>query len=612
MSRLQEADADEPYRRGAYFYYSRTEQGKQYPTRCRKAGSLDAPEQVILDTNAMAAGKKFLSVTNLTPSDDGKLLAYLTDEVGFRQFELHVKDLTSGAVLPDKALRVRSFVWAADNKTLYYATEDATTKRANQVWRHVLGGAKDELVYEDKDEHFDVRVDRTRDLSLIVVTSGSLTATEARIFSAKDKKPKLVLVQPREKDHEYYVDEANGQLFIRTNSTGRNFHLVTAPLKTPGKAHWKELLPHRAAVAINDFDVFDGYLVASEREAGLPQLSVLDFKSGEWRRVSFPEASYDASPDFNYEPGQTAYRVRYQSLISPDTVYDIDLKTLERKLLKQTPVPHYDASRYEVERIDAAAPDGVKVPISLVHKKGLVKDGKSPLYLYGYGAYGISIDDAFSSARFSLVDRGVTFAIAHIRGGGELGTPWHDDGRMMKKKNTFTDFIAAAETLIQQGYTSSDRLAIEGRSAGGLLMGAVVNLRPDLFKVAFAGVPFVDVINTMLDESLPLTVPEFEEWGNPKKPDEDAYLRAYSPYDNVAAKAYPALLVRSSYNDSQVMYWEPSKWVARLRAMKTDHNPLVFKCNMDPAGHGGASGRYDKLRDTAWEYAFMLDQLGVK
>jgi oligopeptidase B len=612
LSRVQETDVSAPWRKDGFYYYSRTEKGSQYPIICRKAGSLDAKEQVMLDLNELAAGKKFLGLGRWQVSDDGSLLAYSLDETGFRQYDLHVKDLRDGTLGPEKIARVDSFTWTRDGKTLFYATEDATTKRSNQLWRHTLGAAKDDLVYEEKDEMFGVEVSRSRSKEFIFVESSSHTASEVRFFNAGDAKAKLTLVQKREKDHEYSVDHRGGLFYVRSNIGGRNFQLMTTPVKAPGKSNWKVVVPHRDEVMLLDVDLFQDYLVRYEREGGLPQIAITNFASGETRRLTFPEADYHVTPDRNAEFDQKAYRISYQSLVTPPAVYDVDFATQERVLVKQQKVPNYDPSLYEVERIWIPAVDGARVPVALVHKKGVARDGKSPLYLYAYGSYGAAIPDFFSSERFSLVDRGVTCAIAHIRGGGEMGKKWHDAGRMMNKKNTFTDFIAAADYLVKEGYTAPDRLAIGGGSAGGLLIGAVLNLRPDLFKVATAWVPFVDVINTMLDESLPLTVGEFEEWGNPKNDDAYAYIRSYSPYDNVEPKAYPTLLVRSSYNDSQVMYWEPAKWVAKLRATKTDQNPLLFKIKMDPAGHGGASGRYDRLHDVAYEQAFMLDQLGLR
>jgi oligopeptidase B len=611
LSRIQETDVSAPFRKDGFFYYTRAEKGLQYPILCRKKGSLSAQEQVLLDLNELARGKKFLGLGRWDVSDDGNLLAYSLDDTGFRQYDLHIKDLRTGQDGPEKIARVDSFSWTADGKTLFYVTEDATTKRSNQLWRHALSAPKDDLIFEEKDEMFGVDLGRSRSKKLLFVVSASHTASEVRFFRANDRSARMTLVQPREKDHEYYADEGNGLLYIRTNSGGRNFRLVTAPLSSPGKAHWKEIVPHRPDVMLLDIDVFKDWVVRYEREGGLPQVTIMDLRVGGTRRLQFPEPDYHVSPDRNEEFDQSAYRINYQSLVSPPAVYDYDMKTGERTLVKQVPVPNYDPSRYEVERVWAPAQDGVQIPVALVHKKGVARDGRSPLFLYAYGSYGISIPDFFSQERFSLVDRGVTCAIAHIRGGGEMGKKWHDAGRMMNKKNTFTDFIAAAEYLIGQGYTAKDRLAIAGGSAGGLLMGAVLNMRPDLFKVAVVSVPFVDVINTMLDESLPLTVGEFEEWGNPKEEAAYRYMRSYSPYDNVEPKPYPIMLVRSSYNDSQVMYWEPAKWVAKLRATKTDSNPLLFNIKMDPAGHGGASGRYDRLRDVAYDDAFLLTYLGV-
>jgi len=581
----------------------------QYPILCRKPAP-DAAEQVILDLNALAAGKKFLGLGGWEVSDDGNRLAYTTDETGFRQYDLYVRDLRSGADGPEKIARVDSAAWSRDGKALFYVVEDEQEKRPYQLWRHAVGSSgKDDLVYEEKDHAFNLEVERSRSKDFIFVTSASHTTSEVRFFGASDPNAALVLLQPRQPGHEYYVDARGGTLYIRTNSGGRNFRLVTAPVWAPRKENWTEVLPHREDVMLEDVEVFRDFVALHEREGGLPQITFLDPASAARRRVRFPEADYEVSPDKNPEYDQKTFRVIYQSPVTPRSWLDVDASSLSQELVKRQPVPNYDPSRYEVERIWAPAADGAKVPIAVLHKKGVARDGKSPLLLYAYGSYGYAIPDTFNSNVFSLVDRGVTYAVAHIRGGGELGKKWHDQGRMMNKMNTFTDFISSAEHLVAQGYTSKDRLAIIGGSAGGLLMGAVTNLRPDLFHAVVTYVPFVDVINTMLDESLPLTVGEFEEWGNPAKPDEYSYMKQYSPYDNVAAKAYPTMLVRSSYNDSQVMYWEPAKYVAKLRALKTDSNPLLFKINMDPAGHGGASGRYDRLKDVAYDYAFIVREL---
>jgi len=595
LSRIQEDDSTPPVRIGTFWYYQRTEKGKQYPIVCRRA-ALDAPEQVILDVNALAQGKKFLGLGGWEVSDDGTQLAYSTDETGFRQYDLHVRDLRTRRDGTEKIARVDSVAWSRDGKVLFYVVEDEQEKRPYQLYRHVVGETgKDDLVYEEKD--------------FIFVTSASHTTSEVRFFGASDPNASLVLVQPREAGHEYYVDTRGGLLYIRTNSGGRNFRLVTAPVWAPRKENWTELVPHREDVMLERVDAFRDFIALHEREGGLPQIAFLDPSTRARRRVQFPEVDYDVAPERNPEFDQKTFRVVYQSPVTPQSWMDIDAASLAQNVVKRQPVPNYDPSRYEVERVWAPAKDGTRVPVALLHKKGAPRDGTGALLLYGYGSYGIDIPDRFNSNVFSLVDRGITYAIAHIRGGGELGKKWHDQGRMTNKMNTFTDFIACAEYLIAQRFTSKDRLAIMGGSAGGLLMGAVTNMRPDLFKLVVTYVPFVDVINTMLDETLPLTVPEFEEWGNPKKPDEYRYMKRYSPYDNVTAKAYPTMLVRSSYNDSLVMYWEPAKYVAKLRSLKTDSNPLLFKINMDPAGHGGASGRYDRLKDVAYDYSFILEQL---
>ena len=609
LSRIQEDDSTAPVRIGSHWYYQRTEKGKQYPILCRKSAP-DAGEQVILDVNALAAGKKFLGLGGWEVSDDGTRLAYTTDETGFRQYDLHVRDLRNGKDGPEKIARVDSVAWSRDGKVLFYVVEDEQEKRPYQLFRHVVGSSgKDELVYEEKDHAFNLEVDRSRSKDFVFLTSASHTTSEVRFFGASDPNAALVLLQPREPGHEYYADARGGTLYIRTNSGGRNFRLVTAPAWAPRKENWTELVPHRDDVMLDDVEVFRDFVALHEREGGLPQITFLDPATGARRRVRFAEADYDVSPEKNPEYDQKAFRVVYQSPVTPRSWLDIDAGSLAQQVVKRLPVPSYDPSRYEVERIWAPAADGTKVPVAVLHKKGVLRDGTAPLLLYAYGSYGYGIPDGFNSNVFSLVDRGITYAVAHIRGGGELGKKWHDQGRMMNKMNTFTDFISSAEHLIGQGYTSKDRLAIMGGSAGGLLMGAVTNLRPDLFHAVVTYVPFVDVLNTMLDESLPLTVGEFEEWGNPKNPDQYRYMKQYSPYDNVGAKAYPTMLVRSSYNDSQVMYWEPAKYVAKLRSLKTDSNPLLFKINMDPAGHGGASGRYDRLKDVAYDYAFVVREL---
>ena len=613
LGRIKETDLSVPYRDGGWYYYSRTEKGKQYPIYCRKKGSLEAPEDVYLDVNALAVGEKFMSVAVRDVTDDGNLLAYTTDNTGFRDYTLHVKDLTTGKLFAETVPRVSSVAWAADNKTLFYTVTDPA-KRPYRLYRHVLGTdtAKDALVLEEKDEMFRVFAGRSRSRKILFVGAGSHTSSEWQYLPADQPAAALRMISPREKDHEYDVDHRGDLFYIRTNKACRNFRAVTAPVATPGQANWKELAPCGGALMLEDINVFADYAVFSEREDGLPRLRITDFKTGGSYRVDFPEAIYSVFLTNNIEFDVRELRYNYQSFTTPPSIYDYDMATKARKLLKQYEVlGGYDSSRYTSERRYATAADGTKVPISVVYRKGFVADGKAPLLLTAYGSYGAPSDAEFNSNRVSLLDRGVVFAVGHIRGGGDLGKTWHDAGRMLNKKNTFTDFIACADALVADKYTSKDRLVIEGGSAGGLLMGAVTNMRPDLFKAVVARVPFVDVINTMLDESLPLTVGEFEEWGNPKIPEQYAYMKSYSPYDNLEAKAYPAMLVKTSLDDSQVMYWEPAKYVAKMRTLKTDQNPLIFKINM-AGGHGGSSGRYDRLKETAFDYAFVLREVGIE
>jgi oligopeptidase B len=613
LGRVQEPDESVPYRQGDWFYYHRTEEGKQYPTDCRKRGSTDAPEEITLDLNEMAKGKEFLEINVYEVSDDGNLLAFSTDETGFRDYTLYVKDLRSGKIRNEKIPHVSDAAWASNNETLFYVTED-DAKRPYQVWRHNLGEEEDTLVYEEKDALFDVGVNRSRSKRFVYVTINSKTTDEVRYLRADHPDDSLKIIAPRQKDLEYNVDDDGENLFyIRTNDKGRNFRIVTAPIADPRRENWKEVVPHHADVSIDDLGVFTNNFVLAERENGLPQISIYDIATGAAHRIEFPEASYAVATENNAEFNTTKLRITYESLTTPLSLYDYNMVTHERTLLKQQPVRGgYDSNRYQTKRVFATAADGTTVPISLVYRKDLKHKDGNPLLLYGYGSYGIPTDVWFSSNRLSLLDRGVIVAIAHIRGGGEFGKRWYDAGRMLNKRNTFTDFIACARFLDAHHYTDTQHTVIEGGSAGGLLIGAVVNMQPQLFKAALAEVPFVDVINTMLDESLPLTVGEFEEWGNPKIKEQYDYIKTYSPYDNIRRQTYPTILVESSLNDSQVMYWEPSKYVAKLRANKTDSNPLVFQINMEPSGHSGKSGRYDALHDVAFEYAFMLLEFGIK
>ena len=611
LSHIKQTDVNVPYRQGDYFYYSRTEEGKQYPIFARKKGSLDAPEEVLLEQNEMAKGLKFFSVGATSVSDDGNLIAYTTDTTGYRQYTLQIKDLRTGQLLPEKIERVDDVQWATDNKTIFYVTEDPVTKRSDKFFRHVLGSDAYDLLYDEKDELYDIGSYRTRDKAFIVVHSESKTTTEARYLPANAPSAELRVLWPRVEDRKYYVDHRGDLFYIRTNDSGaKNYRLITLPDSDGRREKAAELISARPDVKIDDFDLFANHMVVTELQGGSQVLRVLNFKTNKWTTIAFPEPVYAISGEANREFDTNVYRYRYTSLITPSSVYDYDMESNESKLLKRTEVPNYDPSLYKSERVYATATDGTKIPISLVYRKELKRDGKRPMLLYGYGSYGISIWPTFSASRLPLLDRGVIFAIAHIRGGGELGEPWREAGRMMVKKTTFTDFINAAEHLIKEKYTSSDRLAIEGRSAGGLLMGAVTNMRPDLFKVVVAGVPFVDVINTMLDASLPLTTSEYLEWGNPNEAKAFAYIRAYSPYDNVAPRKYPAMLVETSLNDSQVPYWEGAKLVAKIRTVNKGTAPILLKTNMG-AGHGGASGRYDALKEAAARYAFVLQQIGA-
>ncbi len=618
LSRIQETDENVPYRKGDYWYYARTEAGKQYSIYCRKRGSLDAQEEVILDLNELADGKSFLGLSAFAVSPNGNILAFSLDFSGFRQYTLRFKDLETGQILDESFDRVTSVAWANDSKTVFFVTEDETTKRSDRLFRVALGfgsgtgpGNAAEELFNETDELYDIGVDATRSMGYIILTSESSETSEQYFLDANQPDGNFVSFMPRRENVMYHLDHAGEDFYITTNDRGRNFRLVAAPAGTADVSRWQEIIPHRAGVMLDGVDLFKTFFVASEKDGGLPQLRVFDMNTREPHAITFPEPAYDASVGQNAEFDTELLRFNYGSLVTPNSVFDYDVATRARTLKKQQPVlGGYNIGDYQSERIDAVAADGTKVPVSLVYKKSLKKNGPQPALLYGYGSYGLSMPLAFRPTRLALLDRGMIFAIAHVRGGGEMGKQWHDDGKMLKKRNTFTDFIAAAEQLIARGYTEPKQLAIQGGSAGGLLMGAVVNLRPDLFKAVVSQVPFVDVMNSMLDASLPLTVGEYLEWGNPNEEAAYRYMRSYSPYENLEAKAYPAMLVETSLNDSQVMYWEPAKYVARLRTLKTDSNPLLLKTNME-AGHGGASGRYDYLREIAVTYSFVLSQMGV-
>ncbi len=609
VGRIRETDLSVPVRRGDWWYYSRTVEGQQYPIHCRRRGE-DGPEVILLDLNRLADGHQFMALGAFTVSDDGRYLAYSTDSTGYRQYTLAVRDLETGTDLPFTRPRVTSVSWAADHRTLLWCEEDPTTKRASELWRGDRDGGDPTLVYHEPDEAFSLVVGRTRSRAWIVIQSGSHTTSEARALPADAPHGTPAILRPRSQDIEYDVEHHGDWWYLRINDTGRNFRLARVPVAQP-EAVPDELVAHRVDVMLEAVDCFADLLVCSEREAGITHLAVHPMDGTQVHRMQFPEPVYEAWLHANPEWEASALRVGYQSLVTPSSVYDYHVAERRWTLLKQQEVVGgYDPTAFVSERWLVAAADGVQVPVSLVRRRDLATNGTGPCLLQGYGAYGYPYPVSFSSNRLSLLERGVTIAIAHIRGGGDLGTPWHDAGRMAHKMNTFTDFIACAEALIDRGVCARDRLVIEGGSAGGLLMGAVTNLRPDLFAGVVSQVPFVDVLNTMSDATLPLTVGEYEEWGNPGLAEEFGWMRAYCPYTNLRAAAYPPMLVRTSLHDSQVMYWEPAKYVARLRALRTNDAPLLLLTNMG-AGHGGASGRYDRLREIAADYAWMLGVWGL-
>jgi oligopeptidase B len=611
LGRIRETDLSVPYRKGDWWYYTRTEEGKQYPIHCRRLGSPTEGEEVVLvDLNLLAEGKSYMALGDMTVSDDGWLLAYSTDDTGYRQYTLVIKDLRRGEHLPWRRDRVTSVAWDADGSSLFYAVEDEETKRSCEVWQHRLGVEADALVFTEADEAFNVGVARTRSREWLVIFSGSHTTSEAMVRRAGRDEPWRVVL-PRLAEQEYDLDHHGEHFYLRVNDTGRNFRLVTLPVSGGALADAIEVVPHRDGVMLEGMECFRDHLLVHEREDGVPQIAVRRLADGATHRITFPEPAYECYPHANPEFDTAIYRYGYQSLVTPSSVLDYDLESRERVLLKQQEVVGgYDATRFVSRRIHAQAEDGTLVPISLVRRADVAEDGQAPALMHGYGSYGYPYPVSFSSNRLSLLERGMVVAIAHIRGGGELGKPWHDAGRMGEKMHSFTDFVACADHLVAAGIVAPHRLAIEGGSAGGLLMGAVTNLRPDRFAAVLSQVPFVDVINTMSDASLPLTVGEYEEWGNPEVPEQYAWMRRYCPYTNLSAQAYPPMLVRTAFNDSQVMYWEPAKYVARMRTLKTTDAPLLFLTNLG-AGHAGASGRYDRLREYAVDYAFLLSVLGA-
>ena len=611
LGRIKETDQAVPYYEGGHWYYTRTEQGKSYPIYCRKKGTLDAPEEIILDQNRLAEGKKFHALGGFDVSPDGKLLIYLEDTTAFREYTLHVKDLRTGRLLPDAIRGVwNGIAWADDNRTFFYLTPDSA-KRGNAIWRHALGEPKDEKIFQEDNLLYNVFVFRSKSGKYAFLGADGFTSSEWRVIPTATPKAAPRVVAARRPGVEYAVDHVDGKFLILTNDGAKNFRIVWAPESDPGAANWRDWQAGSDSVFIEGLDVTRRFVVVSERAGGLRRLKVTELATGQSHYVTFPEPAYGVFPAQNPDYDANTFRFSYSSFVTPASVYDYDLVKRTRELKKRQEIPSgFDPARYQVRRFTARARDGVEVPVSVLLPRNFAQDGSRPFLLYAYGSYGATMEPTFNSNVLSLVDRGMGYAIGHIRGGQEMGRSWYDDGKMMKKKNTFYDFIDVAEYLIRERYTSSAGLLANGGSAGGLLMGAVVNFRPELFRAVVADVPFVDVINTMLDASLPLTAQEWEQWGNPRNPEHYAYLKSYSPYDNVEAKAYPPMLVTTSLNDSQVMYFEPAKWVAKLRATRTDHNPLYLKTNM-AGGHGGSSGRYDRLREIAFRYAFMLDMVGL-
>ncbi len=610
LARIRETDESVPYRHRGYWYYTREVKGKQYPIHCRRRGTMRAREEIVLDENRLAKGHDYLDVGELEVSPDGRLVAYSADYTGYRQYEVRIKDLATGELLGDRLERVDSLAWAADSRTLFYVQENEA-KRADRLFRHRLGEPGDTLVYRERDERFDLSVGETRSGAWLVATSSAKDTTEVRVLPTDRPGSRWRVIARRRRGHEYFVDHRADEFWILTNDRGRNFRLVRAPVADPSPARWQQVLAHRRHVMLEDLDLFAGFWVVRERDNGVLRLRLTRFDGGGTHHIAMPEDLYSTGAGINAEFDARTFRFVYQSYVTPRTVYDYDVRTRRRKLLKRQPVlGGYRPSDYASEMRFATAKDGTRIPVSLVYRKSPRTKGPRPLLLYGYGAYGHPLDVNFRSSRLSLLDRGMVFAVAHVRGGGDRGRLWYDEGKLGRKMNTFTDFIAAAEHLVRSGRTSPERLVIQGGSAGGLLMGVAANLRPDLFKAVVSEVPFVDVLSTMLDASLPLTTQEYLEWGDPGKRAGYRAIRAYSPYDNLSRQAYPAMLVEASLHDSQVPYWEAAKYVAKLRTLKTDSHPVLLRMLLD-AGHGGASGRYDALGDLAFTYAYILDQAGL-
>ena len=613
LGRIKETDLSVPEKINNYYYYTRTEEGKQYPIYCRKKESLEAEEEILLDQNALAEGHEYLEMGVYKISPNHQLLAYSTDATGGESYTLYIKDLNTGQLLADQIPNTYySVEWASDNQTLFYTTLDAA-KRPYKLYRHQLGSdpAADSLIYHETDESFFLDVSKTRSNAYLLMELENINTSEVHYLKADQPMGDFKVISPRQSELEYSVEHHGDQFFIVTNTDAVNFKLMRASVNNPSRANWQEMIPHREVVKLDGVSAFQNHLVIFEREDGLQKIRVRNLATDEEHAVDFPEPVYTVQQERNPEFNTDILRFNYASFVTPMSVFDYEMDARTRELKKQDEVlGGYDPSLYESERIFAKAVDGTAIPISLVYKQGLVKDGGNPLLLYGYGSYGINSEPYFSSNRLSLLDRGFIYAIAHVRGGEEMGRAWYENGKLRHKKNTFTDFITCAEHLITEKYTASDKLVIEGGSAGGLLMGAVTNMRPELFEIVIAKVPFVDVVNTMLDASIPLTVIEYDEWGNPNERVFYDYIKSYSPYDNIEAKAYPHILVIAGLNDPRVHYWEPAKWTAKLRALKTGDKRLLLKTEMG-AGHGGPSGRYNHLKEIAFEYAFIFDLLGI-
>lgn len=615
VGRMKKDDSSVPYLKNGYFYYTRYSEKSEYPVYLRKKGSLDSAEEVLLDVNKIAEGKEYCSVSGLAVSKDNNLLVYGTDFLSRRQYTLTFLDLESGKLLADKIENTSGqAVWAADNKTIFYITKDKQTLREDRVFRHVLGtpAENDQMVYFEEDETYSVHLSETKSEKYIVINSTQTLTTECRYIDASQPEGDFVVFEPRKVNHEYSIDHLGKEFFVYTNSdSASNFKLMKAPEGKTSFKNWTEVIPHRKDVLLQGFELFNNYLVLSERIKGLNNLRIISKKDNSEHYIDFGEDVYTAGISVNPNADTDVLRFGYSSLTTPNSVIDYNMVTKEKKIMKEEEVlGGFDKNNYESRRLWAKAGDGTLVPVSVVYRKGFKQDGTAPLLLYAYGSYGSSTDPGFRSNIISLLDRGFAYAIAHIRGGSEMGRYWYEDGKLLKKMNTFTDFNDCAQYLVNEKYTSTDKLFAMGGSAGGLLMGAIVNLRPDLYKGVVAAVPFVDVVTTMLDETIPLTTFEWDEWGDPRKKEYYDYMLSYSPYDQVKAMDYPNIIVTTGLWDSQVQYWEPAKWVAKLREMKTDDNLLVMDCNMK-AGHGGASGRFERNRITALEYAFILDLAGI-